>query len=122
MVNNTFCPRCKERFFTAYLTEETQCPYCAFNFKLIGYTTIRSCKRLAVDAICRVTKGELKFKAQVFDLSEGGVGIQTIEDLPCEPGEILHVSIEEHNIGSDAQVIWKEESDNCLSRAGLQFT
>ena len=121
MIKNTFCSRCEQGFFTAYVQEEAQCPYCGFIFQMIGYSNIRSCKRRVVDAPADITRGKIRFAAQIFDLSTDGVGIRVKDKFPCDAGDLLHVTIQNHDIDSDACVVWIDESEDCMSRAGLKF-
>lgn len=118
MIKNTFCSRCEEGFFTAYVCDNAQCPYCGFTFPLVCHSNIRTYERLTSDVSANITKGEIKLLAKAFDFSKDGIGIKVEGELHCDAGDILHVLIEDHNIDSNARVIWIDDAGHCV---GLNF-
>ena len=118
MIKNTFCSRCEEGFFTAYVRDDAQCPYCGFTFPLICHENIRAYERFASNVAANITRGEIKLFIKVFDFSKDGIGIKVEGELRCDAGDILHVVIEDHNIDSNARVIWIDEAGDSI---GLKF-
>jgi len=114
------CPRCQSRFYSAYTKHDINCPYCGFYFENVDQQR-RVGKRTPIQKDCGLQMGEVSIKAQTVDISSSGLGVLLFQNAPFGKNTTVHVIVEDFDIESYAQVMWVNQFEDNLSRAGLRF-
>ncbi len=119
-MTSTTCPRCWSGFYTAFPRSCVTCPFCGFTFK-IGEPVRRRENRVALQKDCELVIKNERVAAVTTDISRKGLGVRLTGAVPFQRYDTLHVTVKEHEIDSDALVVWVKRLDKNTHRAGLRF-
>lgn len=118
-MNRHKCLRCAHIFFSPELEEVLSCPVCGFASKVMSPDR-RDMGRQIVQKFCDIYNGEAAIPVKTVDVSDNGLGIKVLGDLPFKLHEEVNVDAMELKLRKKARIVWMQSSYG-LSRAGLQF-
>jgi len=116
-MNKLICPECKGDSYSSDEIHFSDCPYCGVRFSgLYGLERMRE-ERVQLEQGCSVYYNEQNFDAITIDVSQGGLSLEVVSDLPTEADDIIDLTIVDYPM--KAKIMWINRQNNHL-KVGLR--